>query len=340
MDPTVRSGYKFGQVGTAAGQNFRLTLNAGEEYCLFQMDWWEPRNFRDWLWRVIALHPLVLALLVLLLAVSELRFDWIERILGAYLTTTNSSRPEIGLIWDADRETQGAQDSLRQLVTDRQASQRQAQQAGELVQIAEVVFQGQDTMISPDHFRALYAKLPSRIANQLIPPLELLKIWAEQQWDRTYFRGYGGQLVVYLVDDQNHVLRELQIPADVLFQINQREQILDGSLEERNLLDYHIYPAYHFFEALSSLPEEIRAEIVAEPEQLLQVEGRVTRVGVSGRSESGRVEIAIELENNGRRQLIITSGSDFAVAQLQALLAGDAPNQLPPTFPDNPQRVQ
>ena len=59
-------------------------------------DWAEPRDFNEWVKRAIGLRSILMLILVSSIFILELRFDWMERILGTYLATTNSERPESG----------------------------------------------------------------------------------------------------------------------------------------------------------------------------------------------------------------------------------------------------
>ncbi|MCK5204002.1 MAG: hypothetical protein KAR15_09020, partial [Desulfobacterales bacterium] len=92
-------------------------------------DWAEPRDFKEWAKRVFGLRPILMLILVSSIFILELRFDWMERILGTYLVTTNSERPESGAIWEKSHQTRTAQQTLEQILTDRQTLQREARSA-------------------------------------------------------------------------------------------------------------------------------------------------------------------------------------------------------------------
>ena len=138
-------------------------------------DWSRPHTIRQWLKRLFGLQAIVCGLLVILLAVSELRFDWIEEAVGAYLATTNDQRPEIGAIWEKGRQATTARQALEQIVTDRQANQRDAQEATTFKQLADSIPDGQTTMLSPEQFKRLYLKLPVEIAREIASPFELIR---------------------------------------------------------------------------------------------------------------------------------------------------------------------
>ena len=118
-------------------------------------DWFGPQNIGDWLRRICAWRPVAVALLISTVFILELRFDWIERAVGAYLVTTNAVRPESGAIWEQGKQTVAARQTLEQIVTDRQTIQREARGATTFNQIAANVTPGQGVMLSADHFRNL-----------------------------------------------------------------------------------------------------------------------------------------------------------------------------------------
>ena len=97
--------------------------------------WAEPKNFKEWSRRTLALRPVLVTLLVSSVLILEMRFDWVERTLGSYLATTNSARPESGAIWEKGRQTLTARKTLEKIVTDRQASRREARRAETFSQI-------------------------------------------------------------------------------------------------------------------------------------------------------------------------------------------------------------
>jgi len=143
------------------------------------MNWCEPRDLRDWCIRSFSLRSLTFILIVLLLTVFEFRFDWMEKALGSYLSTTNRQRPETGDIWDKAHERQQALESLDEITDDREVLQRNARSAVDLSDIISYIADNQSVMISPDHFRSLYTKLPPSIASRIISSNVLLlpDIW-------------------------------------------------------------------------------------------------------------------------------------------------------------------
>jgi len=297
------------------------------------MDWCEPKNLRDWFSRFFSLRSLTFILVVLLLAVFEFRFDWMEQALGSYLSTTNRQRPETGEIWETDHETQEAQNYLDEITDDREALQRNARGAGDLSDIMSFIADSQSVMVSPDHFRSLYMKLPPSIASRIIPSSELLRLLGERQWERTYFRKFGNQLTVYFIDRSNRVLREAVVEENTLVQIERRKIVFNGSLEEYGTTPGSIYPADLFFYALESLPKDVQAEVLAQPEAILNAGGRIARVGFPPQLQIVWTDIRFELEDGPKKEVIILPAREWALFRLLSVME-DMSAGLQPIVPD------
>jgi hypothetical protein len=283
-------------------------------------DWAEPKNIAEWSQRVFALRPILLTLLVLSILILEMRFDWVERMLGAYLVTTNAARPESGAVWEKGRRTRTAQRNLEKIVTDRQTSQREARNAKTFSQIADSLQAGQGAMLSAERFRQLYLEMPRTVSQEIISAFDLLDVAGKGHWQRTYFEKNGDSLIAYLLDPENRVLREIEIPANILVQMERKASVNAETLEDLQNYRNRIYPAERFFEALDAFPEEIRHNIIVNPEGLLLPSGRIDRVGISDEAVSGYIELGFEFVNGTRRQVIVAQGQEWAVWRLRTYM--------------------
>ncbi|MBN2241674.1 MAG: hypothetical protein JW793_03210 [Acidobacteria bacterium] len=281
------------------------------------MDWCEPRDFSDWFGRFFSLRSLTFILIVALLVIFEFRFDWMEKALGSYLSTTNRQRPETGEIWETAHDTEQARNSLNEITVDRETLQRNARGAVDLADIISFIAENQSVMISPEHFRSLYMKLPRSIASKIIAPNDLLRLLGEGEWERTYFRKYGNQLSIYLIDGSNRALCEIAVPDSTLVQIERRRIVFSGSLEEWGFAPERIRPANRFFSSLGSLPEDVRAEILARPEDILSAGGRLVRVGFPPQGQAEWVDIGFELDDGSQRQVVILPAREWALGRLR-----------------------
>ena len=284
------------------------------------MDWFEPRNFREWARRVFSPRPIVLILLIFGFLISELRFDWIEQVLGAYLVSTNSNRPESGAIWEIGQKTIKAQQTLEQIATDRISSQREALGADSFAEIASNIALDQGVMLSSDQFRKLYLKLSPLTAQEIASPFELLKLFNDENLDRIYFEKAGDGLKIYFLDHQNRVLRKLKIAPALLHRIEQGEIALQGPLENFDSFRNRIYQADRFFDALASLPEEDRRSVVSRPEMFLNISGYISRIGISDEAVSGFIQLGFEIEDPAGLRVMLIQGREWAVWRLRSQL--------------------
>jgi len=283
-------------------------------------DWAEPRNAIEFSRRIFALRPILLMLFVGLIFISELRYDWLERALGGYLVSTNQMRPQSGAIWEKGRQTLRAQKTLEKIVSDKQTSQREARGATSLKQIAASVTTDQGVVLSADHFRRLYIKMPPALTAEIISPYDLLQLSSGGRWRRTYFEKSGSGLVAYLLDANNRVLVQLEIPTNLFLQLEpggvSQAETLDGLPNFEN----RIYLSDRFFRALETFPEEARRSIVPHPEILLELPGKIKRVGISDEAVAGFIEIGFEITDGARSTVIRVHGNEWAVWRLRALL--------------------
>ncbi len=290
-------------------------------------DWAEPSNFKEWGKRMFALRPLLIFTLISAVFILELRFDWIERFLGSYLVTTNSARPESGSIWEKSRQTRTAQQALEQILIDRQTIQREARNADSFTQIATKVTAENGVMLSADHFRRLYMRLAPSIAREIISPLDLLALISKGRWHRTYFEKSNTGLIVYLLDADNRVLRQLELRSRLLSQLERGEVTLAETLDELPNFKNRIYTADQFFQSLESFHEEARRGMLPHPELLLSAPGQIVRVGISDETESGFIELGFEFLDGNQHRVLVVQGQEWAVWRLRSHLEGLDKNQ-------------
>ncbi|MBN1849894.1 MAG: hypothetical protein JW932_15075 [Deltaproteobacteria bacterium] len=284
------------------------------------MDWSEPKNLSEWAKRLFAPRPLVFILLISFVLISEFRFDWIERAIGAYLFTTNAKRPESGVIWEIGHRTSTARQTLDHLVADRLSQQREARGATSITQIASNLPSGQGVMLSADQFKKLYLNLPQTIAQEIISPFTLIQIFSRGDWIRTYIEKEDLGLKVYFLNAETRVFQELRIPSRLLSQINKTEMALDGTLEDFPSFLDRIYTADRFFKAMESLSEEDRRSVISHPDRLLSEQGRIVRIGISDEVVSGYIELGFEIEEGTGRKVIVMRSPEWAVWILRSQL--------------------
>ncbi|BBO92903.1 hypothetical protein [Desulfosarcina ovata] len=282
--------------------------------------WSEVRDLRTWMLRGFSLRGAVLCLAVLAVLISEVRFNWVEILMGRYLAATNSYRPESGNVWEQGRLRQVATQTLEQMVTDQLTAQREAREASSLAELVDGLSDSRGTMISAERFKALYSQVPEAVARTLFSPILMLRISAEKSWERVYLERENGQVGIYLLDRANNVLSYTTISGRRLESTGVGGPLVSGTLEEHPEFSGRIYPADRFFMALDALSPEVQRGVLPRPATVLAVEGNPVRVGISDEVNADAIRIAIEMETPRGRQLLITVGQEWAVWQLRLRL--------------------
>jgi hypothetical protein len=282
--------------------------------------WYAPIDCTAWFRRLLSSRAVVLVLILVALVTTEFRFDWMERAAGAYLVTTNSYRPQSGTIWEQGHKADSARQTLAQYAVQRQNMQREAQQASSLGQVISSIAEEKGAMISSDHFLSLYLKLPPVLSNEIVSPYTLLTFTSTGKWERTFLEKQDHQLVIYLLDSQNQVIQRFNIGPELIEYIERGEVAVSSSLDQLSDFAAHIYPADRFFALLNALPEEVRKNIVAHPEELLRVSGRIRRVGISDGDFGDAVDLGFEVDTPDGTRVVLVQGARDEVRRLQHTL--------------------
>jgi len=285
----------------------------------------EPRDWREWRARAVHWHVLLAGAALLAVVGAEMQLHWIERAVGAVLVATNAERPESGAIWEKGRKAQLARSAVERMVADREAFQRTARNAGDLNEVVASLSPGQGAMLSAEHFRELYQKLPPGAAADMISVFDLLRLAGEGRWTRTYLEKASDGLVVYLLEPNNQVVRQFKVSAGTLGLLARQTAAVNQGLEQLSGFQNRIYPVDRFFTAAAALQEEERRALVSQPERLLDVAGQIARVGISDEALSGYVDLGFEIQAGSQRRVLILQGADWAAWRLREILEGKAP---------------
>ena len=282
--------------------------------------WLEPQDLKSWVVRGLSFRGTVLFLAVLAILISEVRFSWVEVLVGRYLMVTNIHRPESGSVWEQGRLKQVATQTLEQMVTRQLTVQREAREATSLAQLIEALSASQGTMISAVQFKTLYSQIPEAVARTLFSPVLMLRISAEKSWERVYLERENGQVGIYLLGRGNNVLSYTTLSDQQLRSTGTEPPVLAGALDEHPEFAGRIYPADRFFMALDTLSTETQQGVLSHPGAVLAAEGTPVRVGFSDEVNADMIRIGIEMETPQGRQILLAMGQEWAVWQVRMLL--------------------
>ena len=266
------------------------------------------------------MRGVALLLVILSIGISEIRFSWMEILVGRYLVVTNSHRPESGNVWEQGRLKQVATQTLEQMATKKLTAQREAREATSLSQLIDSLATSQGAMISADHFRKLYSKIPKGAAGNLFSPILMLRISAEKNWERVYLEREDGQVGIYLLDHGNNVLTFTTLAENQIRATAIDSPVLTGTLDDQPEFAGRIYPADRFFMALSSLASDVQQAALPQPESILATDGNPTRVGISDEVHADTIRMAIEMETAEGVRILFANGQEWAVWKVRQLL--------------------
>ncbi len=283
-------------------------------------DWIEPNDWRQWMQRIFSLQPLLVIVLAGVLFVAELRYDWVERMLGSYLVSSNSQRPESGAIWEKGKKARTARTTLEKIVTDRQSVQREISNVENIGQLADTLTPGQGVILAPEQLRQLYLRLPEAVSQQILPVFDLLKISANTRWRRTYIERTDTGLEIYLLDSGNRVLHQAGIGTNDLSHLDESLVPEPVRLEDLPRFQDRIYAAEQFFLSQESFPEEVQRSIIPHPERLLAAGGQIRRVGIADETGAGLIELGFEIVSGTETGVIRIKGGEWSVWRLRTLL--------------------
>lgn len=282
--------------------------------------WYAPTDMKIWRKRLLVPRSVLLVCLLTVVGITEFRFDWIEKAVGAYLTTTNAYRPRSGAIWEKGREADSARTTLAQYSDQRQHLQREVRKAASMGQLLSNLGEDKGAMISSEHFVELYLKLPPVLSHEIASPFTLLTYQSGGRWQRTFLERQNNLLQIYMLDANNQVIHRLSIGQVLLEHIERGEVAIRTGLDQLADFNGGIYPAERFFSALAELPEETRKRVVAHPEDLLRVDGRIERVGISNRMMGDAVDLGFEVNGVDGPRVVLMQGVEDEVRRIQHTL--------------------
>lgn len=270
-----------------------------------------------------------MVMVLLGVVITEVRFDWLEKIVGAYLVTTNAHRPKSGTIWEQGLKVDSARQELTQFADQRQHLQQMMRKAESLAQVIDTIEQDQGAMISAEHFLSLYLKLPPVLSAEIISPYTLLTYTSSGKWQRTYLERLDDQVQVYLLDVRSQVVHRFNLNSVLLGYIERGEVAIRTGLDQLSDFSSHIYKADRFFDVLSTFPDEQRMRVLPHPETLLRISGRIHRIGISENAVGNAVDIGFEVEDVQGLKVILVQGAADDVRRLQYELEGGATFEWP-----------
>jgi hypothetical protein len=219
-------------------------------------------------------------LFMLVLLFLEFYGKIFERGIGNYLKWQNASRPQLGRVWDNDRQTILAQnkvESVRSLFDSRQESAEAIVTLKALFENTEPSF---PLVLSRKKFLDLYYDFPGQWSTRIISPFELISIDSKYNWTRVLLKRFGQWFTISFLDSHNIPVHEVFVSTDALKEVQSTRTVKQGSLEKVGFEKDRVYSAAVFLPLLSTLDPKTQHAVFPDPRWFLAKDYSITRIGV------------------------------------------------------------
>ena len=285
--------------------------------------WYEPLNFSEWLRRAFSFLNIAVFIITAIFIFSEFRFNWVENLVGSYLTSTNEFRPETGAIWETGKQTSNAHEYLNKIISKKEDTRQNVYQASTFSGLASGILPGEWVTLEKQQFKTLYLSLEKSTALKIIEPAQLVWLLNGSTLDRIFCEGITGGIKLYFIDSENRVIKQIDLRKEDILEIENGEKPVPGELADMEGFLGRIYPARFFFDTLFKLPADIIPDLIVNPESLLKQEGKIINIGIWNESENGYIKLGFEFEETGGKQVVFIKGREWAVWQLSLNLRGE-----------------
>ena len=223
------------------------------------------------------------AMLIVLSAFLFLEFytNLFEKSVGYYLKWQNHKRPQLGRMWERDRQSLVAQAKIKSIRSSLNLQRETALGITSFKHLFEGLSPGFPLIISREKFLQLYFDFPGQWSEHIISSYDLVELDSSKNWDRVFLKRFGPWITLQFIDRQNIPLHELFLSIDTLFEVQATRTVKRGTLEDAEFPENRIFPISEFLPVLKSLDAMTQKAVFPEPRWFLGKNYHVTRVGVS-----------------------------------------------------------
>lgn len=221
-----------------------------------------------------------------------------ERGVGYYLKWQNYKRPQLGRIWERDRESLVAQSKVQSLLSDLNLQENSAESLQTLSELFEKLEPGFPLLVTRKKFLDLYFDFPGPWSERIVSPYELLQIDSEKNWGRVFLKRFGPWITIGFLDIHGIPIREIFLSADTLFEVQSTRTIKRGRLEEMGFKKERIFSRDQVVSIIETLDPATQKAVFPEPRWFLEKEYHVTRIGVSDQISRSQNHTVFGIEYN------------------------------------------
>ena len=226
------------------------------------------------------LNGIVFLVALLVIFSLEIFGKVIERGVGHYLKWENHTRPQLGRIWERDREKIVAQKKIESILSNLNAQEQNAESIESLKDLFEKLSPSDPQMVSRKKFLKLYFEFPEQLAYKMVSPYELLEIDSNRDWQRVLLTQLGEWVTISFINNQNFPIREVFLSADGMGENPLNRDIFKGTLEEAGFSSTSILSIADFMRIMKTLGPDAQKNLFPDPYWFFSKNYHVLRVGV------------------------------------------------------------
>lgn len=219
-------------------------------------------------------------LVLIFFGVLEVTGQIVERSVGHYLKWENNHRPQLGRIWERDRESLAAQKKIESLLSSLNLKEQSADSIESLKDLFERLTPSFPQLVSREKFLHLYYDFPGQWANNVISSFDLIEIDAQKNWQRVLLTRFGPWITVSFIDSQNFPIREIFLSTEELKEIQFTRTMRRGKLEEVGAQPGMVFPLVDFLKIFKTLDPGTQKALFPDPQWFLGKNYHITRVGI------------------------------------------------------------
>jgi hypothetical protein len=221
--------------------------------------------------------------LIVLTAFLSLEFytNLFEKSVGYYLKWQNHKRPQLGRMWERDRQSLVAQAKIRSIRSSLDLQEEAALGISSFKNLFEEISPGFPLAVSREKFLQLYYDFPGQWSERIISSYDLIELDSKKKWDRVFLKRFGPWITLQFIDRQNIPIHELFLSVDTLYEVQATRTVKRGTLEEAKFTENGIFLISEFLPILKSMDVATQKGIFPEPRWFLDKNYHVTRVGIS-----------------------------------------------------------
>lgn len=221
--------------------------------------------------------------LVVLSAFLFLEFytNLFEKSVGYYLKWQNHKRPQLGRMWERDRQSLIAQAQIQSIRSSLDIQEENASGISSLKQLFDNVAPGFPLVVTREKFLQLYFDFPGQGSEQIISPYDLISLDSGKAWDRVLLKRFGPWVTLQFLDQKNIPVHEVFLSVDTILDVQATRSIKRGTLEDSNFKPNRIFNIDEVLPVLKSLDSITQKAVFPEPRWFLEKNYFLTRVGIA-----------------------------------------------------------